>query len=325
MIVTFSASRISGWYFIVQGCAILAWWIALASSPGARAWFIPPGASELELLAFRLPDLLVAAPASFAGGVAILTGRRWAVPLAWVVAGAVDYAFVYCVAWSMLRDGGWLGVALMAPAALLSTVSALDVSASSLAIFRRAAPAPARRHVLATLAQIAVFWSFFLFVVPVAILYVERRLPLGAFGFPGHAILAVVLFLLFSVLGLASGVTMAARGRGTPLPFATTNRLVTAGPYGYLRNPMVVAGLGQGAAVGIWLGSPLVLAYVVLGGLLWEFFVRPAEERDLAETFGTEFTHYRQNVGCWVPRRRAYVPGSWLHRASSTTDGPSPR
>src|SRR5260221_508811 len=82
--LTFSGSRIAGWYFTVQGLAILAWWLILAGVPSARELFLPPGASEIELLAFRLPDLLVAMPASLAAGVAILADRRWAILPAWL-------------------------------------------------------------------------------------------------------------------------------------------------------------------------------------------------------------------------------------------------
>lgn len=222
----------------------------------------------------------------------------------------MDYAFVYCVAWALLRSGGWLNVAFMAPAALLSTVSALDASPATIVVFRRARQSSRGGHVLATLGQIAVFWSFFLLVVPAALLYVERQLSWPGFSFPLQRPLAAVLFLVFSGLGLASGVTMAARGIGTPLPFASPNRLVVSGPYAYVRNPMVIAGLGQGASVGLWPGSWTVLAYVLAGGVIWNLLVRPTEEQDLLATFGQEFVHYRDRVPCWIPRFRPFMPGA---------------
>src|SRR6185503_6520605 len=177
----------------------------------------------------------------------------------------------------------------------------------SLHIFRRASASTPTLHVLATLGQIAVFWTFFLGLVPLAILVVESRLGWPAYSFAGQKALAAFLFLLFSALGLASGVTMASRGIGTPLPFAAPNRLVVGGPYAYLRNPMVVAGLGQGMAVGMWLGSGAVLGYVSVGGLIWNFLVRPAEERDLLETFGDSYRLYCRQVQCWIPRLRPFV------------------
>jgi protein-S-isoprenylcysteine O-methyltransferase Ste14 len=253
-----------------------------------------------------MPDLLVAVPVSLAAAASILLSLRWAMPLAWFAAGAMVYAFVYCVGWSMWRGGGWLNVALMAPAALFSTIGALDVSAGSIPIFRRAAPGRAARHVAATLGQIVVFWSFFLFVVPSAIVFVERQLRWPSFAFTRQRLLAAFLFVAFCSLGLASGVTMAGRGAGTPLPFVATNRLVITGPYSYLRNPMVVAGLGQGLAVALWSGSWAVLAYVLVGGLIWEYLVRPAEERDLRHAFGDEFETYSQHVRCWIPRTSAF-------------------
>ena len=48
---------------------------------------------------------------------------------------------------------------------------------------------------------------------------------------------------------------------------------------------LAVAGLTQGAAVGLWLGSPLVLLYVLAGALVWHAMVRPLEKHDLARRF----------------------------------------
>jgi protein-S-isoprenylcysteine O-methyltransferase Ste14 len=305
--LSFSGTRLSGWYFACQGLAVVAWWGYLAAVPAARSSFLPPGASVLELLAFRLPDLLVLVPASLIASVAILTRRSWALVPAWMSAGATVYAFAYCVAWSSLRDGGWINVAAMAPAALLSTVSALDVSTPAFGIFRRARPAASSRYALMTVGQIALFWPFFLFIVPTVLVALERRLAWPALAFQPVPIAAVLLFVGFSSLGLASGLTMATRGSGTPLPFAAPNRLVTSGPYAYVRNPMVIAGLGQGMAVGLWLGSWGVMVYVLLGGAIWQLLVRPAEERDLHETFGDDYAAYCQSIRCWVPSRQAYA------------------
>ena len=303
---TFSGTPFGGWYFLAQALAITGWWIYLNVNPDATQLFLPPGAAVADLRAFQAPDLLVAVPASLAASVAFFLSWRWTVPLAWLAAGAVIYAFVYCVAWSIARDGAWLNVTLMAPAALLSGISALDVSAGTLVIFRRAAPVSRSRHVAATLAQIVVFWSFFLFVVPTAIVFVERELQWPALDIPAHASVGALMFIAFSSLGLASGLTISSRGAGTPLPFDATNRLVTTGPYAYVRNPMVVAGLGQGAAVAVWLGSWAVLAYVMVGGVIWQYLVRPAEERDLHEAFGARFAAYCSDVRCWIPRVSPY-------------------
>ncbi|MEO8505445.1 MAG: isoprenylcysteine carboxylmethyltransferase family protein [Acidobacteriota bacterium] len=298
---TFSGTRFPGWFFLIQALGIGGWWIALACFPDARQAFLPAGAAAVDLVAFRAPDLIVAVPASFAAGVTFFRRSNWAVPLAWFAAGAVDYALFYCVSWSWLRGGGWTSVVFMAPAGLLSTVAALDEGFGRLSIFRRAHVSSPARHVAATLGQIVVFWSFFLALVPMAIAFVEAQLGWPGFCFPGRSGVGAVLFLFWSALGLASGVTMAARGVGTPLPFAAPNRLVVGGPYAYLRNPMVLAGLGQGLSVGLGLGSWAVIAYVLGGGLIWNFLVRPAEERDLLELFGEDYRVYCRRVRCWIP------------------------
>jgi protein-S-isoprenylcysteine O-methyltransferase Ste14 len=95
---------------------------------------------------------------------------------------------------------------------------------------------------------------------------------------------------------------MSTLGRGTPLPSAMPNRLVIAGPYRWVRNPMAVAGIMQGVAVGLILSSWLVVAYAVVGSLVWNYAVRPSEEADLRSRFGADFARYESEVRCWLPR-----------------------
>ena len=75
--------------------------------------------------------------------------------------------------------------------------------------------------------------------------------------------------------------------------------LVRAGAYGYVRNPMAVAGIGQGVAVALGLVSWLVLANAVSGALLWHFGIRQVEERDLAARFGRAYADYRAAAPLW--------------------------
>ncbi|MCU0712814.1 MAG: isoprenylcysteine carboxylmethyltransferase family protein, partial [Pirellula sp.] len=65
---------------------------------------------------------------------------------------------------------------------------------------------------------------------------------------------------------------------------------------------MAVTGLAQGASVGIMYGSVFVLVYVLCGGLIWHFLVRPIEEEMLADQFGLEYHQYKKRVGLWIPK-----------------------
>jgi hypothetical protein len=44
----------------------------------------------------------------------------------------------------------------------------------------------------------------------------------------------------------------------------------------------------QGVAVGLMIGSSLVMVYSILGGIWWEVLVRWREEQHLEESFGEE-------------------------------------
>jgi len=91
-------------------------------------------------------------------------------------------------------------------------------------------------------------------------------------------------------------------GKGTPLPTANAPNLVVTGPYRFVRNPMALAGILQGLCTGWFLGSYAVLVYALLGAVVWHVLVRPAEERELAQRFGDEYTQYKSKVPLWIVR-----------------------
>lgn len=66
---------------------------------------------------------------------------------------------------------------------------------------------------------------------------------------------------------------------------------------------MAIAGIVQGMAVGLAIGSWMVVVWAAAGSLVWNQVVRPEEEADLLARFGTEYAAYRDRVRCWLPRQ----------------------
>jgi protein-S-isoprenylcysteine O-methyltransferase Ste14/predicted DCC family thiol-disulfide oxidoreductase YuxK len=173
---------------------------------------------------------------------------------------------------------------------------------------RPARPAGFAWNLTKTTAQITVCWTLFFLLVPMLIVRAERMLGLhpALADSAARSAAALVAFIALGALGLASAWVFVRRGRGTPLPFDTTRELVVAGPYRFVRNPMAIAGIGQGAAVAVLLGSPIVLAYAGAAILVWNYGIRPWEERQLTARFGQAYLTYRRRVRCWRPRLRGY-------------------
>ncbi|MGI6879417.1 methyltransferase family protein [Microbacterium sp. gxy059] len=288
-------------YFALQAAAGAAWWILVFTTPPVREATLGP-LDPVIVAALDLP-LFVAASAVAACGV---RAAVWAATV-WTAIVAAGMALLA----TATGEAGW-GALAMALAAVGSAPCAAIILRGRAPIewmfvgpfaFRVAPPAERTAHVRRTGIQLAVFWGLFLGVIPVAMSLVERRWGLAVEAPLTVRIAGGAVFAAASALGLWSAAAMSTRGEGTPLPSATARRLVIAGPYRIVRNPMAVAGITQGVAVGLMLGSWLVVAWALCGSLVWNALIRPSEEHDLEERFGDPYRAYRDRVSCWIPRR----------------------
>ena len=308
-------------FLTLQGLGCLVWWGVLCLRPEVRQWFTATNAPDTTLMAFAAPDLLLFAAGSLAAAWGLATQAVWAWPVLCAHAGAVAYAGLYCVNLWLLSQSAWAGAALMTPSLVIVPVitwllrqkvstETQPLKFSELSVFREARPAEAAWNLLKSGSQMIVFWMLFLVVFPALIVTLEPVVGLDAwrFAWPGGRMAGGLIFVAGSCLGVSSCLVMALIGRGTPLPLDCARRMVVVGPYRYIRNPMAVAGIGQGVAVGLYLGSPSVVLYALVGGPLWHVLVRPSEERDLQTRFGASYEGYRQAVSCWIPLIRGYRP-----------------
>ncbi|CAN5516795.1 isoprenylcysteine carboxylmethyltransferase family protein [soil metagenome] len=295
-------------YFALQGLAVLAWWILLFSVPSSHKYF-QMGESDAVLMAFWLPDLFLLAIGSLVVSVFNWFESKFLNIALWFVVGAISYASFYCLAFAMMTDTGWLGVILMFPAMIFSGNFAIGLSpVFQQLMFRNSVEAKTSWILVKTFTQIIVVWGLILFVFPVLIVRLEAKLGITQFTFSFQKIISAILFPLISSIGISGAITMARIGRGTPLPLDSASKLVVAGIYSFVRNPMAISGIGQGLAVGLFLGSPLVLLYALMGGLIWQLIFRPLEEDDLQSRFGTDYETYRKNVRCWIPHLKKFNP-----------------
>lgn len=115
----------------------------------------------------------------------------------------------------------------------------------------------------------------------------------------GMMIALAGLTLLLSVIWMHYN-----EGQGTPSPLAPPQRLITHGPYAWVRNPMYLAGVvyyaGLLLAVGTWMGWVLLAlgTAFVLAEVIW------IEEPELEARFGEAYRRYRQRVA-------RFIPGVW--------------
>lgn len=287
-------------YFASQCVLAVVWWILVFKVPGVRHATL----SALPLTAILFLDLaLFVLPSALA---AFGHKRALIVLVPYTVAMTTFMVSYTCIT----GEAGWGSFLMMLATGFTISCGAIlyfprlptHLLLRGPFAFHTAARTSTSSYILKTSGQTLFFWLVFLVVVPWAVASFEARAGLALPRTLAATSLGMLLLFLGTALGLWSAFCMSVRGRGTPLPSQMPSRLVVSGPYAWLRNPMAVAGIAQGIAVGLILGSWLVVLYALSGAVFWHYLVRPDEEADLRRRFGEEYVYYQKKVRCWIPK-----------------------
>ena len=151
----------------------------------------------------------------------------------------------------------------------------------------------------------AIFFASFVTLFFLLALQLDRLLELPRlFSRPFSIILSLpLLFAGLSLIGWS--VLHFLKVKGTPVPFNPPPKLVSDGPYAYVRNPMLsgvfILVLGLGILIRsfsiTFIFTPLFIALNV-----WE--LKAIEEPELAKRLGEEYLEYKNKTPMFIPNFR---------------------
>lgn len=80
------------------------------------------------------------------------------------------------------------------------------------------------------------------------------------------------------------------------------HRLVTTGPYRWVRHPLYTVGIALFASIGLMAASWFILLWAAVASIAIRVVVIPREEAHLIGTFGDDYRRYRRRTGAMWPR-----------------------
>ncbi|MBQ7568628.1 isoprenylcysteine carboxylmethyltransferase family protein [bacterium] len=123
--------------------------------------------------------------------------------------------------------------------------------------------------------------------------------------YPWNIAVMIALLIIGAILLFISYSYLILEGEGGPVPpySSKTRRLVTTGPYAYVRHPSIIAKLIGVIGLGFGFNSWCFLLVIIPILLCWSYcWNRHRQDTDLVKVFGEEYLRYRREVPMLIPR-----------------------
>ena len=146
-----------------------------------------------------------------------------------------------------------------------------------------------------------IYYALTLVLLPGISLLLETYFAFIRRPFMTLRIASVALAIAGAALQLWCITVFQSTGKGTPSPALPPKRLVTDGPYKFVRNPMNIGELMLLLALAGWFASPLLFTYCVIAALAFHVFVLVWEEPEHRRQFGPTYVRYASSVNRWLP------------------------
>ena len=98
-------------------------------------------------------------------------------------------------------------------------------------------------------------------------------------------------------------------GKGTLAPWDPPQKLVIAGMYAHVRNPMILGVITVVVGEALAVSSLPIFGFALFAFVLNTVYFMFSEEPGLEKRFGEEYRAYKRNVSRWIPRRTPWKPG----------------
>lgn len=145
--------------------------------------------------------------------------------------------------------------------------------------------------------------------IPSVILFFSRETPfVPDIQYPNEVtfFFAMVIAAVGGYLAIHTAALFTLFGKGTPAPWEPPQKLVIAGPYRYVRNPMIIGVIfiliGETILFNSW---PLFMWTILfLAGQM--AYLPLVEEKALIKRFGDPYSMYMMAVPRWIPSFRCW-------------------
>ena len=160
---------------------------------------------------------------------------------------------------------------------------------------------PRKRWILTPLGP-AIFFGFIAALIALSV-WIDRLLRLPKFPSSEISLIFSLPVLVVGIGVMLWALLHFALAKGTPVPFNPPRRLVTSGPYAYVRNPMYAGAFIALIGVGFLLRSiALIFGLVPLLILIINWLLRAVEEPELEKRLGDDYLQYKHRKPRFIPR-----------------------